>query len=57
MRNDSAQLADLAALLAAGELKATPVTEYPLAEAAAAQQESAGGHVRGKLLLVPEHAD
>ena len=44
------RLAALAQDAAAGTL-VTPVTAYPLAEAATAQQVSDGGHVRGKLVL------
>jgi NADPH:quinone reductase-like Zn-dependent oxidoreductase len=44
-------LAEGVALAAAGKLT-LPVTTYPLAEAAKAQDESEAGHVRGKLVLV-----
>lgn len=44
------RLAALAQDAAAGKLTAT-VTAYPLAQAAAAQQASDAGHVRGKLVL------
>ncbi|MBT8447910.1 MAG: zinc-binding dehydrogenase, partial [Gammaproteobacteria bacterium] len=57
MRNEPEQLRQLGDLLAAGHLSATPVREYALADAPAAHEESAAGHVRGKLLLVPEHDD
>ena len=46
----AAQLAALAQEAEAGRL-VTTVTAYPLAEAAAAQQVSDAGHVRGKLVL------
>ncbi|MEV7548875.1 NADP-dependent oxidoreductase [Amycolatopsis sp. NPDC089917] len=46
-------LADGAALAAEGKLTLPISRVYPLAEAAAAQDESAAGHVRGKLVLVP----
>jgi hypothetical protein len=39
------------ALAAEGKLT-LPVTTYPLAEAATAQDESEAGHVRGKLVLL-----
>ncbi|MFB7501669.1 NADP-dependent oxidoreductase [Streptomyces sp. NPDC056161] len=45
------RLADLAKSAAAGDLVTTVAAAYPLAEAAAAQQISDGGHVRGKLVL------
>lgn len=41
------------ALLAAGKLKLAVHRAYPLAEAAAAQRESEGGHLTGKIVLVP----
>lgn len=44
-------LAEGAALAAAGKLT-LPVTTYPLADAAKAQDESEAGHVRGKLVLL-----
>lgn len=44
-------LAEGAALAAAGKLT-LPVTTYPLAKAAKAQDESETGHVRGKLVLL-----
>lgn len=43
-------LAEGVALAAEGRLK-LPVTTYPLADAAKAQDESEAGHVRGKLVL------
>ncbi|WP_410660739.1 NADP-dependent oxidoreductase [Amycolatopsis sp. lyj-112] len=46
-------LADGAALAAEGKLDVPIARVYPLAEAAAAQDESEAGHVRGKLVLVP----
>ncbi|MFC1610410.1 zinc-binding dehydrogenase [Myxococcota bacterium] len=45
------QLAELSRLFDRGVLKASPVKEYPLAEAAKAHQESESGRVRGKLVL------
>lgn len=42
-----------AALAAEGKLTLPIAKVYPLAEAAAAQDESEAGHVRGKLVLVP----
>ncbi|MFD5095961.1 NADP-dependent oxidoreductase [Amycolatopsis thailandensis] len=46
-------LAEGAALAAEGKLTLPISRVYPLAEAAAAQDESEAGHVRGKLVLVP----
>jgi NADPH:quinone reductase-like Zn-dependent oxidoreductase len=46
-------LAEGAALAAEGKLALPIARAYPLAEAAAAQDESEAGHVRGKLVLVP----
>ncbi len=45
------QLEELATRYAEGTLKLTVAAEFPLAEARTAHQQSAGGHVRGKLLL------
>jgi NADPH:quinone reductase len=45
------QLEELARRYAAGTLKLTLAAEYPLTEARTAHQHSAGGHVRGKLVL------
>ncbi|MER6671455.1 zinc-binding dehydrogenase, partial [Amycolatopsis japonica] len=46
-------LAEGAALAAEGKLDLPIARVYPLTEAAAAQDESEAGHVRGKLVLVP----
>ncbi|MFK0247354.1 NADP-dependent oxidoreductase [Amycolatopsis azurea] len=46
-------LTEGAALAAEGKLTLPISRVYPLAEAAAAQDESQAGHVRGKLVLVP----
>jgi NADPH:quinone reductase-like Zn-dependent oxidoreductase len=48
---NGAQLAELAKRYAEGSLKLTLAAEIPLAEARSAHQQSAGGHVRGKLVL------
>ncbi|WP_026315876.1 NADP-dependent oxidoreductase [Actinokineospora enzanensis] len=45
------RLAKAAALVLDGTLAITVARVFPLAEAAAAQEESRGGHVRGKLVL------
>ncbi len=44
-------MAELAGLYDKGVLQASPVKEYPLAEAAKAHKESEVGRVRGKLVL------
>jgi NADPH:quinone reductase-like Zn-dependent oxidoreductase len=46
-------LAGLAELAARGDLTTTVAGTYPLERAAEAQRLSQGGHVRGKLVLVP----
>ena len=48
---NGAQLAELARLFDQDVLKASPVKEYSLVEAAKAHQESESGRVRGKLVL------
>ena len=45
------QLAELAKRYAEGTLTVTLAAEFPLADARTAHQQSAGGHVRGKLVL------
>jgi NADPH2:quinone reductase len=45
------QLAEIAALLAAGTVRPHLDRAYPLAEAAAAHSQVEGGHVRGKVVL------
>lgn len=46
-------LAELAALIAAGELELTVAATYPLDEVRAAYAELEGGHTRGKIVLIP----
>ncbi|MCW2931559.1 MAG: NADPH:quinone reductase [Actinomycetia bacterium] len=46
-------LAELAALIAAGDLEIPIVATYPLAEVRAAYERLETGHVRGKIVLVP----
>lgn len=46
-------LAELAHRAAAGELRVTVAGTFPLAEAGAAQERSAAGHTRGKLVIRP----
>jgi NADPH:quinone reductase-like Zn-dependent oxidoreductase len=47
------RLAEIADLLAAGRLQVPIAATYPLERIAEAYAESQGGHVRGKLVLVP----
>lgn len=49
----AAVLAELAGLIAAGELEVPIAATYPLEEVAAAYDELAGGHTRGKIVLLP----
>jgi NADPH:quinone reductase-like Zn-dependent oxidoreductase len=49
---DGAGLAEQARLVVAGALRVTVAQTYPLAEAARAQEQSATGHTRGKLVLL-----
>jgi NADPH:quinone reductase-like Zn-dependent oxidoreductase len=51
--NMSAVLAEVAGLAAAGTIT-VPLASYRLADAAAAQRASETGHVRGKLVLIPD---
>jgi NADPH:quinone reductase-like Zn-dependent oxidoreductase len=46
-------LAELAALVADGDLEIPIAATYPLAEVRAAYRELEGGHVRGKIVLIP----
>lgn len=47
------RLEQAAALVGNGELGLSVARTYALSEAADAHRESAGGHVRGKLIIVP----
>jgi NADPH:quinone reductase-like Zn-dependent oxidoreductase len=49
----AAALAELAALLAKGDLEVPIAATYPLAEVRAAFERLEGGHVQGKIVLVP----
>jgi NADPH:quinone reductase-like Zn-dependent oxidoreductase len=49
----AAVLAELAGLIAAGELEIPIAAEYPLAQVREAFTELAKGHIRGKIVLVP----
>lgn len=51
VRPDSAQLADLAQRVAAGTLRVELSGTYPLAEIAAAHEQSETGHGRGKVVV------
>ena len=46
-------LAQLAALIAAGELDVPITAAYPLAQVRDAYERLAGGHIRGKIVLLP----
>ncbi len=46
-------LADLARLIAAGELDVPVAATFPLAEVRDAYQRLAQGHVQGKIVLLP----
>jgi NADPH:quinone reductase-like Zn-dependent oxidoreductase len=51
VRPDGAQLAQIAALIDAGQVTTTVAAVFPLAEAGAAQELSKLGHTRGKIIL------
>ena len=53
MRIDTDQLGNLAKLVDAGELGVEISASYPLSQAAAVHELSAGGGIRGKVLLFP----
>jgi NADPH:quinone reductase-like Zn-dependent oxidoreductase len=46
-------LAELAALIAAGQLEIPIATVFPLAQVQDAYRRLAQGHIRGKIVLVP----
>jgi NADPH:quinone reductase-like Zn-dependent oxidoreductase len=50
-RPDGAQLSQIASLIDAGKVTGTVSAVFPLAEAAAAQEQSKLGHTRGKIVL------
>ncbi len=50
-RGAAERLGELARLVEAGRLRAPEIRTLPLAEAAIALAELAGGHVRGKLVI------
>jgi NADPH:quinone reductase-like Zn-dependent oxidoreductase len=47
-------LAELASLIAAGELEVPIAGTYPLTQVREAYARLASGHVRGKIVLLPE---
>jgi len=51
VRSNGAQLADIARLLADGDLRIAIDSTYPLSDAAAAHHRAEQGHLRGKLVL------
>jgi NADPH:quinone reductase-like Zn-dependent oxidoreductase len=51
MSPDSGQLAQIAELLAAGEVRVEIAAEFPLEEIARAHAMSEAGHTRGKIVL------
>ncbi|HEV7529705.1 MAG TPA: NADP-dependent oxidoreductase [Solirubrobacteraceae bacterium] len=53
MSPDARQLAEIAALVASGEIAAEIAGTFPLDEVAKAHELSEAGHTRGKLILVP----
>jgi len=46
------RLPELSALLDGGQLRVPPITSFPLEQTGLALEEIAGGHVRGKLVIV-----
>jgi NADPH:quinone reductase-like Zn-dependent oxidoreductase len=54
LRTDADQLAALAKLVDAGELRVEISGTYPLSQAAAVHELSAAGRIRGKVLLTPD---
>ncbi|TFW26532.1 NADP-dependent oxidoreductase [Duganella callida] len=51
VRSSGAQLTRLASLLDEGVIRVAIDSSYPLADARAAHQRAAGGHIRGKIVL------
>jgi NADPH:quinone reductase-like Zn-dependent oxidoreductase len=51
MSPDAAQLAQIAELLAAGELRVEIAESFPLEQVQAAHELSESGHTRGKIVL------
>jgi len=55
VRSDGTQLAELGRLLADGTVRVAVDGTYPLAEARAAHERAAEGHLRGKIVLTVDH--
>lgn len=53
VRSNGRQLAELGGLLDAGALRVAIDSTFPLADARAAHERAARGHIRGKIVLVP----
>lgn len=51
VRSSGTQLAELAALLDAGTIRVAIDSTFPLADARAAHERAARGHLRGKIVL------
>lgn len=54
VRSNGAQLAEIAPLLDDGTITVVLDSSFPLAEAAAAHERAAGGHIQGKIVLTVE---
>jgi NADPH:quinone reductase-like Zn-dependent oxidoreductase len=54
VRSNGEQLARIAELMASNRLRIAIDSAYPLADAAAAHARAAAGHLRGKLVLIPQ---
>jgi NADPH:quinone reductase-like Zn-dependent oxidoreductase len=54
VRSDASQLARIAALVAAGELRLDITGRRPLADTPAVHQQSEAGAIRGRVILIPE---
>jgi len=52
VRSSGAQLAELAVLIDAGSIRPAIDSNFALAEARAAHERAARGHLRGKIVLV-----
>jgi NADPH:quinone reductase-like Zn-dependent oxidoreductase len=53
VRSNGRQLAEIGGLLDAGALRVAIDSTFPLADARAAHERAARGHIRGKIVLVP----
>jgi len=54
IRSDPAQLAQIAARVAAGQLRLDISARRPLAETPLVHQQSEAGAIRGRVVLIPE---